>query len=153
MRYQIEGSQKDLLSLEDDLEFMHHYITVEQQRIKKRCKIEWIDKISIVQKEKYEIAPLLFLPFVENAVKHGSASVDMSEIKIVFSMHNSTLQFFCNNTIPKHKASTSNTGTGLNNVRNRLQILYPKLHELSITNDDHFFNVNLSIALKLKDEV
>jgi two-component system, LytTR family, sensor kinase len=147
MRYQVEGSKTDMLLLENDMEFMHHYIKVEQQRVSKRCNIHFEDKVTLWQKEKYTIAPLLFLPFVENAIKHGTASRETAIIQISFSIKNKELFFTCKNTLASNKVNIQSTGTGLQNVKTRLGILYPKKHTLQICeNGDNYF-VSLQITL------
>jgi two-component system, LytTR family, sensor kinase len=147
MRYQIEGSKKDTIVLENDIEFMHHYIHVENQRVNKRCNLNFEDTITQTQKEQYIISPLLFLPFVENAIKHSTASREMATINITFAMKDNTIFFTCKNNIPTNKVTIQSTGTGLQNVKTRLGILYPKNHTLQIEEMSNNFLVKLQIAL------
>jgi two-component system, LytTR family, sensor kinase len=148
MRYQIEGSKADSLLLEHDIEFMHHYIQVEQQRVSKRCIMHVEDSITQLQKERYTIAPLLFLPFVENAIKHGTASIEMATIDISFTMIDNTIFFTCKNSIPTNKVVIQSTGTGLENVKTRLNILYPQKHNLQLKEESNTYFVTLKIELK-----
>jgi two-component system, LytTR family, sensor kinase len=153
MRYQIEGSKADSLLLENDIEFMHHYIQVEQQRVSKRCNMHVEDSITQLQKESYTIAPLLFLPFVENAIKHGTATIETATIDISFSLKENTIYFTCKNSIPTNKVVIQSTGTGLQNVKTRLDILYPKKHILQIEETGAHYFVTLKIELKYSEKM
>jgi two-component system, LytTR family, sensor kinase len=150
MRYQIEGSKMDALLLENDIEFMHHYVHVEKQRVSKRCAFQFEDNVATIQKEGYVISPLLFLPFVENAIKHGTATIEMATIDISFSMIDSTIFFTCKNSIPTNKVVIQSTGTGLENVKTRLSILYPQKHNLQIKEESNTYFVKLQIDLQQK---
>ncbi len=150
MRYQIEGSKTDTLLLENDIEFMHHYIFVEKQRVSKRCNFHFEDSITQIQKEQYIVSPLLFLPFVENAIKHSTASRETASIHIIFAMIGNTIIFTCKNNIPTNKAVIQSTGTGLQNVKTRLTILYPKNHTLQIEENCDSYSVTLQINLHKK---
>lgn len=150
MRYQIEGSKVDSILLENDMDFMHHYIQVEQQRVSKRCNIHLKDDVSQLQKEKHIISPLLFLPFVENAIKHGTATIETATIDISFSMTDNTIFFTCKNSIPTNKVVIQSTGTGLENVKTRLNILYPQKHNLQIKEESNTYFITLQIDLQQK---
>jgi two-component system, LytTR family, sensor kinase len=149
MRYQIEGSKKDLLMLGDDIEFIEHYIVVEKQRIDKRCTIQFINELTELQRNSFQIAPLLFLPFIENAIKHGTATRNQSFINIFITMNNNELKFTCKNSIPQHKTYVKGTETGLANIKSRLELLYPKKHTLNIEEslDDYFIELNLKLKV------
>jgi two-component system, LytTR family, sensor kinase len=153
MRYQIEGSKADNLLLENDMEFMHHYIQVEQQRVSKRCNMTIEDNVTKLQKESYSISPLLFLPFVENGVKHGTATRETASIEISFSMKENTILFTCKNSLPTNKVNIQSTGTGLQNVKTRLDILYPKKHTLQIEKTEAHYFVTLQIELKRSEKI
>jgi two-component system, LytTR family, sensor kinase len=153
MRYQIEGSKADSLLLENDMEFIHHYIHVEQQRVSKRCNMNFKDSVTKLQKEGYTITPLLFLPFVENAIKHGTATRETATLDISFSMNENTILFTCKNTLPTNKVTIQSTGTGLQNVKTRLDILYPKKHTLQMEETDTHFFVTLQIELHHSEKI
>jgi two-component system, LytTR family, sensor kinase len=153
MRYQLEGSKKDTLLLEDDMEFMHHYQLVEAQRVTRRCQISFQDSIPHDQKKAYVIAPLLFLPFLENAIKHGTATISVSAIHVSFTIEGNLLKFMCKNTKPQNKVAIKSTGTGLTNVKTRLGILYPQKHVLHIEESDNYYLVNLQIELKENESI
>jgi two-component system, LytTR family, sensor kinase len=153
MRYQIEGSRTESLLLDDDIEFIHHYIHVEQQRVSKRCNMNIDDSLTQLQKESYAIAPLLFLPFVENAIKHGTATRETANINISFSMKEHTIYFACKNTLPTNTVTIQSTGTGLQNVKTRLDILYSKKHKLQIEETDSHYFVTLQIELQRSGKI
>ncbi|MEL6358262.1 MAG: sensor histidine kinase, partial [Bacteroidota bacterium] len=105
------------------------YLLLEDTRLGDRCRIEF--ELSR-EPARYLIYPMLLLPFVENAFKHGAnASRKASWIRVAVEVNNGELQFVVENSrVPSPKKPTM--GTGLNNVRRRLNILYPNAHELMI---------------------
>jgi LytS/YehU family sensor histidine kinase len=96
------------------------------------------------------IAPLLLIPFVENAFKHGLRFDEPTEISIAISCFSNALELTVLNSI-KPRAITqieeNASGIGLNNVRKRLALIYPDKHTISITNKNGKFNVHLQIQL------
>jgi sensor histidine kinase YesM len=96
------------------------------------------------------IEPMLLIPFVENAFKHGIGMVKDPKIDIQLEYHGDLLTFMVANQIaPETKESKDfSSGIGLKNVRRRLELLYPKKHELIVDDSDGKFVVQLSIDLK-----
>ena len=97
-----------------------------------------------------EIEPMLLIPFVENAFKHGTGIIDKPEININLTEKDSILQFTVSNKFNNSANETKdkNSGIGLNNVRRRLNFLYGKNHSLYISDKDGWFTVLLQINLK-----
>jgi two-component system LytT family sensor kinase len=95
------------------------------------------------------IAPMLFIPFVENAFKHGVAIGQRAAIQIAIVVSGQKLNFSCVNTdhsfIKKMEMEIS--GIGLENVKRRLELVYPGKHRLIINKEDGKFMVNLEIDL------
>ncbi|HZX57540.1 MAG TPA: GHKL domain-containing protein, partial [Mucilaginibacter sp.] len=95
------------------------------------------------------IAPMLFIPFVENAFKHGVLIGKSSEIDISISVVNKQLTFTCENTIYSvKKMEHEKGGIGLENVKRRLDLLYPGKYKLFTKTDDNRYIVNLGITIE-----
>lgn len=145
MRYQLESAKKDTVLLKEEIEFIENYLLLEDKRLSKRCTIEFAIKGDL---SDLRIAPMLLIPFVENAVKHGVQSTnEQSTIDISVTIKDTTLHFCVINSKPQKDASLTKTGLGLENVSRRLKLLYPDAHVLEIDDQESQFHVDLSIDL------
>lgn len=144
LRYLIYVSQKTRVSLEDEINFIDDYIGMERLRLGEKCKLNF-DKNGDFSNRS--LSPLLLIPFVENAFKHGSfATIDESFIQIEISIQNDRLHFNVKNSVKGSLEKTDN-GVGISNVKRRLELLLPEKHRLDITHGDGIFNVNLEMKL------
>lgn len=145
MRYQLESSKKNTVLLNEELEFIENYLLLEEKRLSKRCKVEFLIGGDA---SELSIAPMLLIPFVENAVKHGVQSTnEESIIDISATIKGSTLNFCVTNSKPQTVSSLTRTGLGLENVRRRLKLLYPNAHKLVIDDKAKQYDICLSIDL------
>ena len=145
MRYQLESAKKDLVSLKEELEFIENYLLLEEKRLSKRCRIEFLIEGDI---SNHKIAPMLLIPFVENAVKHGAqATNEQSTIDVNVSLKNAKLRVDVVNSKHHTVATPSRKGMGLENVKRRLNLLYPKAHVLDIKDMKKAYHVNLTIDI------
>ncbi|MBC8755015.1 histidine kinase [Kordia sp. YSTF-M3] len=145
LRYQIESSKKDIVLLKEELEFIENYLLLEEKRLSKRCTIEFLIEGDLLG---LKISPMLLIPFVENAVKHGAQSTnEQSTIDISASIKNTTLHFCVVNSKPSMVSISKRKGLGLENVKRRLKLLYPNSHVLKIEDTEEKYHVNLSIDL------
>ncbi len=145
MRYQLESAKKDTVLLKEELEFIENYLLLEEKRLSDRCTLEFVIGGDLL---KLRIAPMLLIPFVENAVKHGAQSTnEQSKIDISAAVKNSTLHFCVENSKPPMASASNRKGTGLENVRRRLNLLYYDAHSLEINDMEKAYRVNLSIDL------
>jgi len=147
MRYQLESSKKDTVLLKEELEFIENYLLLEEKRLSKRCTIEFLISGDL---PGLRISPMLLIPFIENAIKHGAQSTnEQSKIDISVSIKNSTLHFCVDNSKPPTVSASKRKGLGLGleNVRRRLNLLYPNSHSLEIDDMEKVYRVNLSIDL------
>ena len=149
MRYQLESTKKDTVVLKEELEFIENYLLLEEKRLSKRCTIELLIEGDL---SGLRMAPMLLIPFVENAVKHGAQSTnEQSTIDISVAIKETTLLFCVHNSKPKNVSSLNRTGMGLENVKRRLKLLYPNSHVLEIDDTEKDYHVNLSIDLTVND--
>ncbi len=146
MRYMLYETDEEKVQLEKEAEYLQSYIDLQQQRFGKKLTVNVdID----VQYNGFEIEPMLLIPFVENAFKHGTGMIAEPLICIKLKVENSMLLFSVKNkfdgkaTEIKDKAS----GIGLTNVRRRLNLLYGKNHTLQITDNDGWFVTSLQLKL------
>ena len=147
MRYMLYDASKRI-SLQQEVEYLESYIALQKLRFGREVKIVFNIEISLEEKS-YNIEPMLLIPFVENAFKHGTGYADQPFINIKLSAKNGILVFQVMN---KYEEGTSvskdeTSGIGLNNVRSRLTLLYPQRHELVIEKGNNLFNVNLTLQL------
>ena len=150
MRYQLESAKKDTVMVKEELEFVENYLLLEEKRLSKRCTIEFTIGGDF---SNYAIAPMLLIPFVENAVKHGAQSTnEQSIIDVSTSMKDATLHFSVVNSKPNVTVESKREGMGLENVKRRLQLLYPNSHSLKIENTDTIYRVHLTIDLKISNQ-
>ncbi|WP_430411492.1 sensor histidine kinase [Kordia sp.] len=145
MRYQLESSKKETVLLKEELEFVENYLLLEEKRLSKRCTIEFLISGDLLN---LRIAPMLLIPFVENAVKHGAQSTnELSTIDVSVAIKNTTLHFGVLNSKPSMISTSKREGMGLENVKRRLNLLYPNSHVLEIEDTKEEYRVNLSIDL------
>jgi len=147
MRYQLESSKKDTVLLKEELEFTENYVLLEEKRLSNRCTIEFLIEGEFLD---LRISPMLLIPFVENAIKHGAQSTnEQSKIDISTTIKNKTLYFSVINSKPIMTSVSQRKGLGLENVNRRLNLLYPNVHKLEIDDQEKEYHVNLSIDLSI----
>src|SRR5918993_194523 len=146
MRYMLYETGEEKVSLEKETEYLQSYIDLQRQRFGKKVIIN----VNLCPGDRpYEIEPMLLIPFVENAFKHGTGLIEQASIDIHLKSEQETLYFTVSNkynpnsTEIKDKAS----GIGLANVQRRLELLYHHEHTLLISKNDDRFTVSLKINL------
>jgi len=146
MRYMLYENDEEKVSLENEEEYLQSYIDLQQQRLSKKVVVT----VKMCKGDKpYQIDPMLLIPFVENAFKHGTGFIENPHIDITLEAKNNILYFRVSNKYDpvskqiKDKAS----GIGLANVRRRLDLLHPGKYTLDITKDNDLFTVSLQINL------
>ena len=144
MRYMLQDSKDEKVSLEKEVEYLQSYIELQRLRLPEAVKIVFSTD---GRPELFSIEPLLLIPFVENAFKHGVSYQDSSEIRIRLVCHGPSLSFSVGNHIARHQDGTieQGSGIGLKNVMRRLELLYPHKHQLRISDDGNQYNVELDI--------
>jgi len=147
MRYMIYESNEEHVPLKKEIEYLENCILLNELRY-----AEGEAKVVFDYPEKTEgvlVAPMLFIPFVENAFKHGVAIGRSSEIDISIAVADKKLTFTCENTIyGVKKMDDEKSGIGLENVKRRLALLYPGKYLLSIKTDDNRYIVSLGITIE-----
>jgi two-component system LytT family sensor kinase len=146
MRYMLIESKDEKVPLKKEMEYLNCYIDLQRMRISDHVVME----VTVEgNPENRMIEPMLLIPFVENAFKHGVSYQEESNIQIKIILSANTLNLLVENTIA---AKTNDllpptTGIGLNNVQRRLQLLYPGKHTLVLKDDGVSYKVNLLISM------
>ena len=137
--YQVNKPQA---SLEEEILHIKEYIDLEKIRFQDTLKVSF--ESSEISSEK-QIAPMLLIPFVENAFKHGNLINGFLQIKIKLNLIGDELHFEIQNTFLKDNTQTIKEGLGLINIKKRLDLLYKNNHQLNIEQSNQFYKVNLII--------
>jgi two-component system LytT family sensor kinase len=144
MRYMIYESNVEFINLEKEIRQINRLIELQKLRFAKDDDIQ-IDFSIDGEVTKVQIPPMLLIPFVENAFKHGISLVAPSFVRIDLNVEKDKLEFSVSNskhTRPENKEETG-IGIGLKNVSRRLELLYPGNHELAISDGENVFEVRL----------
>lgn len=147
MSYVLYDCKKDLVSVKQEVEFINNFIDLEKQRFEDNIAIDL--QINI-ESFDINIAPLVFLPFIENAFKHvGSQNNNKPYINIQLDIADNIAHFKAVNSIhEENKAEKSPySGIGMQNISKRLLYLYPEQYKLDISESENEFSVDLKIEL------
>nr|WP_294874579.1 histidine kinase [uncultured Pedobacter sp.] len=149
MRFMLQENLQDKISLTRDVDYLNNYIALQKLRTSRSASISIETQIE-EQLNNQQIAPMLLIPFVENAFKHGVSLQHPSHIKITLQTKENTLYFDVNNSIhikPDNDPEKLKSGIGLQNVKQRLALLYPRKHELIIRESANEFFIHLTLQL------
>lgn len=144
LRYQINDSNREEVLLSSEIQFLNDYLNLEKiRRDHFTYTIETTRDI-----ETIKVAPLLFIIFTENAVKHNPENESLSYVNIEFSIDGNNLHFICENSKPDYPDQSSAAGgLGLKNIRRRLNLLYPDRHSLDVTDEKTRYIIDLNLML------
>ena len=144
MRYLLYDSDNQYVSLHNAVTFLKKYLNL--------MKLRYTDQVNVnldvpdADHEDIVIAPLVFIPFVENAFKHGVTYGKPSDIDIDIEKKDGRLIFHCRNT--KSNVKHEFGGVGLNNVTKRLELIYGKDYSLDIKDEDTTYDVRLDLPVR-----
>lgn len=151
LRYVLYECDHKLVPLEKEILYIENYIKLFSLKSSKKYPIKFISNIS---NYKADVAPMLFIPFVENAFKHSNVERGLGsfiDIEVKATDENN-VNFTVKNSMPKQSIVKDTLGgIGLLNVKKRLSILYPEKHKLDIYQDDDIYSVKLTIQLDTND--
>ncbi|WEK34263.1 MAG: sensor histidine kinase [Candidatus Pseudobacter hemicellulosilyticus] len=146
MRYTMKDTQQDYVFLEDEINYISNYIELQKVRLDRRVRLEYNCPENI---PALRIAPMLLVPFIENAFKHGVNSEQKSHIKIDISINKSEFQLsVANNKVNVQQDTSERSGLGIINTKRRLDLIYPSNHLLVINESGKDFFVSLYINLQ-----
>lgn len=147
MRYMLYDAGKKIDILQE-VDYLESYISLQKLRFGRDVKV--VFNIELPHEEtSYRIEPMLLIPFVENAFKHGTGYLDQPFININLTVREGILVFQVKNKFDQvgDTSKDESSGIGLSNVCARLILLYPGMHDLVINKDKNLFDINLTMKL------
>jgi two-component system, LytTR family, sensor kinase len=144
MRYMLYEAKKPVVTLKEETAHYQNIIQLQSLRLKDPSKVRFHVEI---EKGTTEVAPLLFLPFLENAFKYATFNTPNALIDIQLTTHGNDIEFRCvNDYQPEDTSVESKTGgIGLSNLKRRLELLYPGKYQLEINDKNSYFAVQLTL--------
>ena len=147
LRYMIYDSNAEKVDVERETDFIRNYINLQKMRLSSDLPVQITFSVN-GNYTGYRIAPLILIPFIENAFKYGVKLEQQSEIFLSMLFQDHQLEFVARNTVfPNLKGREGSSGVGIENARKRLSIIYPGKHKLEIHNDGKHFLVKLLLIL------
>lgn len=145
MRYMIYEANNEKVPVSKEIEYIENYIALEKLRLEDDFPIE----ISIKgDYSRLQIAPLIFITFLENAFKHGTNHGDKeSWVRVAFEFNENHCKYMVSNSKGEKSKETDKSGIGLKNTKRRLNLSYENLHTLEIIENELTFEVKLEIDL------
>lgn len=147
MRYMLYQPEAQRVSLRQEVAYVRDYMALQRMRFDKEVKIteEWP-----AMSQEQVIAPMLLIPFVENAFKHGIGMVADPYIRVCMYTEGDGLHFIVENNFLQVSGQSKDpmSGIGLSNVRSRLELLYPGRYRLHIRAEGNIFMIHLQLPLE-----
>lgn len=144
LRYQLYECNGDQIAIEKEVSYLKNYVALQKLRRDEQYHIVFDADQSL---RGFSIAPLMIIPFVENAFKHVSHRPDRNEIRIALRKQHDRFHLEVFNTKDEGIQKDHHEGIGLKNVKRRLELLYPQKHILDIRSTDDAFKVSLEIKI------
>jgi signal transduction histidine kinase len=143
MRYTIYEGKKEEVSLQSEIEYLENYIDLHKIRYHKSVDIQFEHSIE----ENAQIAPLLFIILLENAFKHGVDTLtEAAYIKMNLSSNDNKIHFTIENNFDPNEINEKK-GIGLENLKRRLSLTYPKKHQFTISQKENTYKIDLKITV------
>ncbi|MFT4016863.1 MAG: histidine kinase [Agriterribacter sp.] len=146
IRYTVYEADEETVQLDKEIEYLESYIDLQRQRFGNNVLFNIILQ---EPSQPYAIEPMLLIPFVENAIKHGTGFVENAHIIVDLKVEKNTLFFYVKNKYSEvtEEVKDKTSGIGLVNVQRRLNLLYNHNHDLQIEKKDGWFSVLLTLNL------
>jgi two-component system, LytTR family, sensor kinase len=149
LRYQLYEMNGDQIPVEKEIHYLKDYVDLQKLRKDENYTVEFNCSTGV---NGFSVEPLILIPFVENAFKHISHHKDqLNFIKLELSLDKGVFHFKVENSKEViEKTTDKHSGIGLNNVKRRLDLLYPGKHQLTISNERDTFKVKLQLKIENK---
>jgi len=146
MRYVLYESDDKKVEASKEMDYLKSYIELEKLRMTNPEQVAFNMEGDYHTKK---IAPMILIPFIENAFKHSNKNREGNYIKVSLDYNSETLRFTCENSFqPKTDETKDKTGgIGLKNVSRRLELIYPNNYQLEVSENNNIFKVDLSLNL------
>lgn len=150
MRFILYEAKNRTIRIRREIEFLESYIDLEKMRFQSKLELRFE---ADVNDENLQIAPMILLPFVENAFKHGvSESRHRSFVHIYLNAKNGILEFKVENSVETLAPGSNDRGIGLANVKRQLELIYPE-HSLSVLRTPGNYCITLKIILTGNEKI
>ncbi|QJD95535.1 histidine kinase [Mucilaginibacter robiniae] len=143
MRYMLYECNDNKVDLTKELQYLQNYIDLQKIRLGKTACVDFVITGEV---NNQRIVPLLLIAFIENAFKHGIANNAATPIQLKIAIENNRLDFFMQNKKHVHNRDAAG-GIGLNNVKRRLNLLYPNQYQLKVNDTVDTYTCELSLIL------
>lgn len=145
LRYQLYEMKGNKIPVEREINYLQDYVDLQKLRKDDAFSVSFNCSPTVAG---FSIEPLLLVPFVENAFKHVSCHAEKENfIRFNLDRQNGQMIFSAENSKDKERTNDTYSGIGLNNVKRRLELLYPGQHELTIKDEENVYTVNLKIKI------
>ena len=145
MRYMLDESKQEFVTLSSELDYINTFIDLQKLRLFDNVKVDFtLDG----EPNGIKIQPLLLIPFIENAFKHGTDASTECNININLDIKKDSLHLRVENDIIKSRREDEKSGFGLSNIKRRLQLEYPDRYVLTTSSEGGKFIVKLFISLR-----
>ena len=144
MRYMLYETDKEYVLLKKEIEYIKNYISLQNLRLKDSSGV----RFNVHGNLDHYIEPLLLISFIENAFKYGTDYTGKTDINIQILIEENNLTLNISNYISVKEKHKNNSGIGLQNVKSRLNLLYPNAHVLTINQSENEYSVELVLNLK-----
>ncbi|MDA3883257.1 MAG: histidine kinase [Bacteroidales bacterium] len=141
LRYMTYDTEDEFVDIQNEIQYLQNYIDLQKLRLGQTEAIHF--EIHNQTEKSITIAPLILVPFIENAFKHGTLSDDKTNIDIQLFIHDKTIELTVQNTFTEKTQKDTTHGVGIQNVKRRLELLYPRKNTLTISQEKQIFQVNL----------
>ena len=146
MRYVVNDTSQERVLLGQEVGYLENYLELQRLRLPENFEVSLEKKGDFASKT---IAPLLLIPFVENAFKHGVSPEEPGQIQIRIHLEGNVLEFDVRNRTVSHElAIHEQSGMGIENTKNRLNLIYGSAHSLELGEKNGYFGVNLKMTLE-----
>ena len=146
MRYMLYEAKEETVPLSKEINYIKNFIELQRYRLQDSSNLK-LKVFGNYQDKK--IAPLLLIPFIENAFKYGTDFNGKTNIDIQINIMENDFFFLVKNKIGHYRKNKESSGIGLNNIENRLRLLYPENHSLTIGQNEGFYIAKLELNLDL----
>jgi len=146
MRYSLHDLQADYISLDKEIAYIEQYIAMQKLRMADHDQVCLNVSLGGIETTTQKIAPMMLMPFIENAFKYGVSTVKKSKIRVEINFWDNTLSLVVENEM-HHDPHAIASGLGLKNVENRLHLTYPNGHLIKKEVSDDRYRVQLDIKL------
>ena len=143
LRYIYTNSEKDKVPIRSEIEYIENYIELQSLRLDNEINVQWEKSANL---EGINIVPMIFLPFVENAFKHGYTSKN-HPIQLKIDLQGNELHFECKNNYNPSNTQKTVSGFGISNIVKRLDLMYSDNYKLNIENNKEIYSVSLILKI------